>query len=859
MIGLLTTHTTAHLDAGVVLASGGDLTVTATDATNLVAVAGAVSASKQVGAGISVGFNGVDRETRAYIGRENADQLPTLGSGGTMSVDGAVKIEATVSGQLLSIVLGGAIAGVGDNPPAQKGTTPASGGADLTVGIAVSVAVNSVTKNTVDAHLDNVTVTGTPDSLTVKASASPTILAIVIGLAVAIQKSSANAKPSVGGFSLDLTIAGAVAVNDVHTTVLAFVSDSSITTTGADGVKITATDESGVEVDAGGVAITLQLGTKTGTAVGAAVGISVGVNVLNGEVRAIVERSTVTAEKGDVVIDAVSKPRIVVRTIAGALAASTGGGGPGGKNFSLAGAGAGSGNSITYNVEAAVKQSSHVEAEKGGVRVSVHDTSYIEADSGGFAFSLAKSSGSSFASIAIGLSAARNEIRNTLTATVDNSIVTAGGTLSGAFDGALLSAMSEPTIKALTIAGAAATGAGSGAGSGNHIDNLTTAAVVNAATVEAQAGGVTVTASDAASITADAGGVSIAATLNKDSNGGVSAAVAIGVGIAVNEIGTAGDGDQVLARIADSTVTARGPPSGVTVSASMSATITALTFGIAVSVLQAGDGTGIDFAGALGGSFNTIRNSHTTASVESAAASTHPTVVNADAVVSVLATDTSKVTADGGGFGVALKLGDANGVNAAIGVGVSINEIGSLGTTVKYDGVRTTVSGPRTTVSGPGTTVTGAGQVLPGSTLAVASVAAFANSGTFTVAGVVGTCTYTGRDTANNRFTGVAGCTGAPLNGAVVHGALPGNLSVASVAAFANSGTFTVAGVLGTCTYTGRDTANNRLTGVSGCTGAPLDGAGSSAPPRRSRVAETSPSPRWPPSPTAAASPSTAS
>ena len=53
-------------------------------------------------------------------------------------------------------------------------------------------------------------------------------------------------------------------------------------------------------------------------------------------------------------------------------------------------------------------------------------------------------------------------------------------------------------------------------------------------------------------------------------------------------------------------------------------------------------------------------------------------------------------------------------------------------------------------------------------TLNVASTGNFAATGTFTVAGVSGTCTYTGKTATS--FTGVTGCSGTPLNGATVTG-----------------------------------------------------------------------------------------
>ena len=64
------------------------------------------------------------------------------------------------------------------------------------------------------------------------------------------------------------------------------------------------------------------------------------------------------------------------------------------------------------------------------------------------------------------------------------------------------------------------------------------------------------------------------------------------------------------------------------------------------------------------------------------------------------------------------------------------------------------------------TTVSGAGQTLPGGTLNVASTDGFDSSGTFTVAGVTGTCAYTG--TTDTSFTTITGCTGTPADGATV-------------------------------------------------------------------------------------------
>src|SRR6201999_784358 len=43
-----------------------------------------------------------------------------------------------------------------------------------------------------------------------------------------------------------------------------------------------------------------------------------------------------------------------------------------------------------------------------------------------------------------------------------------------------------------------------------------------------------------------------------------------------------------------------------------------------------------------------------------------------------------------------------------------------------------------------------------------------ATGGTFTVAGVTGTCSYTGVNALTNTLTGLTGCTGTPAQGATV-------------------------------------------------------------------------------------------
>ena len=93
------------------------------------------------------------------------------------------------------------------------------------------------------------------------------------------------------------------------------------------------------------------------------------------------------------------------------------------------------------------------------------------------------------------------------------------------------------------------------------------------------------------------------------------------------------------------------------------------------------------------------------------------------------------------------------------------------------------------TFTGGSTTVNGGGQDVSGGTLTVASTSSFGSSGKFTVAGLTGTCAYTGIGGGGTQFTGITGCTGTTSGGEAVteiRESLPSpeaNLAIASGAA----------------------------------------------------------------------------
>ena len=129
----------------------------------------------------------------------------------------------------------------------------------------------------------------------------------------------------------------------------------------------------------------------------------------------------------------------------------------------------------------------------------------------------------------------------------------------------------------------------------------------------------------------------------------------------------------------------------------------------------------------------------------------------------------------------------------------------------------------------PGTSAIDGDQNL-GTTLNLKNAADFGDKGTFTVtvAGATKECGYTGK--SGNQLTGIggAGCSGAVKDKAVVtvttktkvvSGTVPGTLTVESTDGFENAGKFTIGGIDGVCSYTGKTATT--FTGVTGCTGTP--------------------------------------
>ena len=168
---------------------------------------------------------------------------------------------------------------------------------------------------------------------------------------------------------------------------------------------------------------------------------------------------------------------------------------------------------------------------------------------------------------------------------------------------------------------------------------------------------------DGSSIRSDTGGFAVA--LSKSSTGS-SGALSVGASHSTNEIGK-GNGQAVRAFIDNSNVEANGD---VSLTATSTAEIDALSIGGALAGAKGGRGLSIALAGAGAGTVNTI-------DIDVEAAITQSTVdtTGANSNVKLLAKDTSSIRAEAVGASLSVSVGDQTSVAVAVGVSIATNTI----------------------------------------------------------------------------------------------------------------------------------------------------------------------------------------
>ncbi len=386
-----------------------------------------------------------------------------------------------------------------------------------------------------------------------------------------------------------------------------------------------------IVADAGGFAIALSLSSQSGVTGTGSVGIGAAENTITSTVQALVVGAQLLVKAGNVLVSAESSPSISALTMGGVGAGSI----SNSTAFTIAGAGAGSRNTITSHVNAEIFDTNPGVYRATNISVLTKDNSIIVANSGAIAllFTLPKETN---INVSVGISLAINSITATTLTTVDRSSLQAD-------NGLIVSADSQGTITALTIAGALAgalttgtsssgiTFSGAGTGSGNNITSLTQAKIDRSSNLLATTGRIDVSATNSSTIDAKA----IAGSLAFQSSSGGS--VSIGVAIAENKIAR-----DVRALINNSVVTAQA---GLSLTSQATAVIRALTVGVAASVtVNNGQGTlAVAAAGAGAQSRNTINGTLETAILSGSNVRTN----TGDLRVQTL--DTSSIFGDAGG------------------------------------------------------------------------------------------------------------------------------------------------------------------------------------------------------------------
>ncbi|MDX6677211.1 MAG: hypothetical protein QOE31_1263, partial [Solirubrobacteraceae bacterium] len=692
-----TASTKAHTADAVrpSLIVGGGLTVDADNDADIIAVA----LSAGLGASavfFTIAINLVSTSATAQI-----SQMSVRANGGD------VLVTATDSSEIDAGI--GAVALL--RIPAKPGD-PAPPTSTSQAAIGLSIAVNVI-----HPASGSTIVAATIADSSVTASGAVRLLAKADGTIyiVAIAGSGIYSNTSSGPSGAKFAGAGVVTYNEISGDISALVARSTVASGSAQEISIKAEDRSSITADAGAVAISIVRGSTAGANISA--GAAIAINDISRNVSAKSDGSKLSSG-GAVTVGALSTAAIIVFALGIAGSVNTGSGG----GTSFAGAGSGAGNSVDNDIVAWISGGSVTAG--GALNVSATDETHIKADAGGVAVVGARGP----PALAIGISVAANDITNIVRALID------GAATVTASDVDLLASSILTTIDALSFAGggvfpsgsstqAGFSFAGAGAGSRNLIRNTIEAKIAagSVVTLTGAASVATLTAQDASTIISDAGGVG--AILNLSSSGGLQIAVAGAV--AINDIA-----NTVSAIVDASTLTA---PGGLTLSATSTATITALTFGVAAVVKGGGSSTNAAGSGAGASSDNTIAN----AIVAKITTSTVTTGVRTPTIsggpVSLTASDTSTVTATV--FGAALTAAMTSGKSGTLAIGVSLARNRIANTIAAYvDGSTVTTAGGDVAL-----TATNGGSITATSVAAAVAVAIGSDSLALSGGGAEGT------------------------------------------------------------------------------------------------------------------------
>ena len=343
--------------------AGGDITVTASTigATIGASLGFAINLNTRgslvAAAAVNMGVNVVATRTRATIRgtRENEG----------IRADGDVDVSASDQSVVVGVVGAGAYAADGGG----ESTSSAVGAA-----IGVNVIVPEVTAEIDDTDL-------TANSISVDASADADIA--MLGVAAA----------GAGDFAA----AGQVTVNYIGQDITARISDAEVTATGVGGdVAVSANNDSTIRSASGAAALAAD-GAGSGNAIGAALAF----NIIDDDTNALIERSIVTSNDGDISVDADSRGDMFTLTVGAAA----------GRQIAVGGSVS---TIVTSNETIAKIVDSTVDADR-----NIH----VRADQDNITNTISGAAGFSKQATGVGASLSISVIENTTESYIDNSTV----------------------------------------------------------------------------------------------------------------------------------------------------------------------------------------------------------------------------------------------------------------------------------------------------------------------------------------------------------------------------------------------------------------------------------------------------
>ena len=559
-----------------------------------------------------------------------------------------IDVAAYISDSKLVQAAGDVDVEASDNSTIGSGTGSLSISTGGGTAVNASVGVNDIS-NSVEAYIEGAKVISTGGAVNISATEQDQDYNAVVGGAAS---GSGN------------SFGGSLAYNNIGNTVDAYIAGSG--GVGQVGTPSQVTAFTTVSVQAEDMASIATLAGNISFAFGgtAALGLAFAVNDIGDTVNATIDNSAVTAQTGDIDVNAKFAapayvlPGLDVQIAAMAVAGSGAGSGAGAGSVSL--------NWIHNDVEAKITNVGAADLidAAGTFNVTASDNSTIDSLAGAVAIA---GIGAEGASGAVGASIAFNYLGgdpNDPGDTKNNVVRAAIENCSGSITAAqiIVNATYNGQINNVTVAGAAAGTFGLGGSvSINIIRNTTDAHILGASDVSSTGSsdqGVSVTATDNSTILVLAGGIGIAVATQ------TPVGLAAGVSIASNLIN-----NTIEAYLDSSKVSSTGT---IDLMATSTPTVKALTIGVAIGLAASAD-AGFAGSGAGAGSGNTVNN--TVESYFNNCQESDGLGVSSDGAIMVSANDNPTIGAVAGALAVGVAAGIGGGVGGSVGISVSVNDV----------------------------------------------------------------------------------------------------------------------------------------------------------------------------------------